>query len=140
MVLGNELLGFDVAFYLCIMSLIRAAAILDVDNRFRIPSLNVWERVSVRKNKSFQSLGTQHGRRVIKTKARILFVKKRKKLCTCCTHLSAFLCRTTQNDNVISPNLRFWRQRERATRKSSFLYLYFKTVRPHPVTAGVVCP
>ena len=41
MLLGNELLRFDVAFYLCIMTLIRAAAILDVDNRFRIPSLKL---------------------------------------------------------------------------------------------------
>ena len=36
------------------------------DNRFRTSSSNVWERVSVRKNKRFQSLGTQHCRRVIK--------------------------------------------------------------------------
>ena len=36
-----------------------------IDDRFS--SWNVWERVSVRKNKSFQSLGTQYGRPVNKT-------------------------------------------------------------------------
>ena len=43
--------------------------ILIIDNIDFVPqasSSNVWERVSVGQNKSFQSLGTQHGRHVIK--------------------------------------------------------------------------
>lgn len=46
------------------MGLIHAAAILAIDFVPWASSLNVWERISVRKNQSFQSLGTQHGRRV----------------------------------------------------------------------------
>ena len=52
------------------MGLIRAAAILATDNRFRTPRLELKcfgnEFRCMRKNKSFQSLGIQHGRGVIK--------------------------------------------------------------------------
>ena len=51
------------------MGLNRAAAILAIDNRFRTPSLELkcLGTSFNGKNKSFQSLGIQHGRRVIKT-------------------------------------------------------------------------
>ena len=51
------------------MGLIRAATILAVDERVRTPSLELkcLGTSFNGKNKSFQSLGIQHGRRVIKT-------------------------------------------------------------------------
>ena len=51
------------------MAFIRAAAILAIGNKFRTPSLELkcLGTSFVAKDKSFESLGTQHGRRVIKT-------------------------------------------------------------------------
>ena len=48
------------------IGLIRAAAILAIDNRFCTPTFG-----SVGQNKSFQSLGTQHGHLVIKAHRRV---------------------------------------------------------------------
>ena len=50
--------------------------------------------------------------------------------CTCNTNFRAFLCRTPQNNNVKSPNFRFWEQREHITMKQSFSVLMLKPFVP----------
>ena len=65
------------------------------------------------------------------TKQEYYWLQKEKcSCCTCNTNFRAFLCRTPQNNNVKSPNIRFWRQREHLKMKKSFSVLTLKPFVP----------
>ena len=65
------------------------------------------------------------------TKQEYYWLKKEKcSCCTCNTNFRAFRCRTPQNNNVKSPNFRFWRQREHITMEKSFSVLTLKPFAP----------
>ena len=65
------------------------------------------------------------------TKQECYWLKKEKySCCTCNTNFRAFFCRTSQNNNVKSPNFRFWRQRKNITIKKSFSVLTLKPFVP----------
>ena len=57
--------------------------------------------------------------------------------CSCNTNFRAFLYRTSQNNDVKSPNFRYLRQREHITMKQSFSVL---TLRPFVPSYSIIRP
>ena len=74
------------------------------------------------------------------TKQEYYWLKKEKySCCTCSTNFRAFLRRTPQNNDVTSPNFRFWRQREHITMNHSWFSIF--TLKPFvPFSYRIVHP